>query len=227
MKYFSSGEGLTAFPLWLKLPRRFTKQRPGRLFFVLVEGAQRDRAEQPGKQVVARCLSTIHQTRMVGRADHGRDFILSVYDVLGAAQFSRDSKAGRAIDAGGMAHDWLSIVSTARAELQYLRVPGVIQRDLNRQQDGLIGFANRLFNSSLLLCMTPRNHFSSCPSRDGSGTTNGKILQDASFDLDMLLSFTKGESLEWVRYTNGDSPCLLPSPSPERFDHRVWRIAVC
>jgi hypothetical protein len=155
MKYFSSGEGLTAFPLWLKLPRRFTKQRPGRLFFVLVEGAQRDRAEQPGKQVVARCLSTIHQTRMVGRADHGRDFILSVYDVLGAAQFSRDSKAGRAIDAGGMAHDWLSIVSTARAELQYLRVPGVIQRDLNRQQDGLIGFANRLFHQLLVRIAEP------------------------------------------------------------------------
>jgi hypothetical protein len=70
----------------------------------LLEGAQRDRTEQPCKQVVARCFLTIHQARIVGRAYYGSDFIVAVYDILGAAQLPWNSKAGRAIDADGVAH---------------------------------------------------------------------------------------------------------------------------
>jgi hypothetical protein len=41
---------------------------------------------------------------MVGRADDRSDFIVAVYDILGAAQLPWNSKAGRAIDADGVAH---------------------------------------------------------------------------------------------------------------------------
>ena len=70
----------------------------------MLESAQRDRTEEPRKQVVARRFLTIHQTRMVGRADDRSDFIVAVYHILGAAQLPRNSKAGRAIDADGVAH---------------------------------------------------------------------------------------------------------------------------
>ena len=82
---------------------------------MLLESAQRDRTEEPCKQVVARRFLTIYQARTVGRADDRSDFIVAVYDILGAAQLPWNSKAGRAIDADGVAHSWLSIVSTARS----------------------------------------------------------------------------------------------------------------
>ena len=81
----------------------------------MLERAQRDRTEEPCKQVVARRFLTIHQTRMVGRADDRSDFIVAVHDILGAAQLPWNSKAGRAIDADSVAHGWLSIVRTARS----------------------------------------------------------------------------------------------------------------
>ena len=82
---------------------------------MLLESAQRDRTEEPCKQVVARRFLTIHQTRMVGRADDRSDFIVAVYDILGAAQLPWNSKAGRAIDTDSVAHDWLSKLVRARS----------------------------------------------------------------------------------------------------------------
>ena len=71
---------------------------------MLLERAQCDRTKEPCKQVVARRFLTVHQTRTVGRADDRSDFIVAVYDILGAAQLPWNSKAGRAIDADGVAH---------------------------------------------------------------------------------------------------------------------------
>ena len=82
----------------------------------MLEGRQSDRTEQPCKQIVARCFLTIHYAKMVSTADYGSDFIVAVDDILRAAQLSRNSKAGRAIDADSRAHDWLSIVRTARQQ---------------------------------------------------------------------------------------------------------------
>jgi hypothetical protein len=101
-------DGISAFG---RNSPRFYLQAPGRLSFVLFESGQRDRTEEPGKQVVARRFLTFHQTKMVGRADHRGDFVVAVYHILGAAQLPWNSKAGRAIDADGVAHIGSLLVS--------------------------------------------------------------------------------------------------------------------
>jgi hypothetical protein len=134
----------------------------------------------------------------------------------------------------------LGLVVAPVRKLQSSRVPGVPESNFDCHQDGLTGFADYLLTQEMFIGIAETFQGKDQIVVAFHDTTEPflKLSLDRSLGRGKLQYFTRGFRwhnhlfYEWVsrpgmieELHSGESLVPLPSPSPERIDHRVLGIA--